>query len=299
MEYKDYYKILGIDKSASQAEIKKKYRNLAKKYHPDLNKNNPEAEKKFKEINEAYEVLGDEEKRKNYDTFGANFSHGQQFDPSQFGGFTGEGVDFSDLFGDLFGNFSSGGFSGGFNMGDIFGSGGSIRRRTPNHESELEITIKEGFEGIKKTVGLNINGEYKVITVNVPAGIQEGNKVRVKGSKYDIDGNVLFEIKFKEESDLKIDGLDLTLKLDVLAWESALSERVTVETLDGRIKVKLPKLISSGKKIKIPNKGYKDRKGRRGDLFLDINIVHPDSITKEEEELYKKLKEISNYNPRD
>lgn len=305
MQYKDYYKTLGVEKSASQDEIKKKYRQLAKKYHPDLNKGDDSAQEKFKEINEAYEVLGNEEKRKQYDTFGSGggFSHGQNFDPSQYGySFDGADINFSDLFGNLFGggaSFTSGG--SGFDFSDIFGGGNtrsSRSYRSPNHEMKLAISVIEGYRGAKKNIRLNIAGQEREITVNIPKGITQGQKLRVKGDKWGINGNLIFEIEFRDQGLYTIDNLDLTTKLNILPWESALGNSIVVSTLAGKIKVKIPKGISSGKKIRIPNKGYEDRKGAKGDLYFEINIVQPDKLSKEEIELYEKLKEVSSFDPR-
>ncbi len=302
MEYKDYYKILGVEKTASQEEIKKKYRGLAKKYHPDLNKDNDEAQEKFKEINEAYEVLGNEEKRKQYDSFGSygGFSDGQRFDPSQFGyTFDTQNVDFSDLFGNIFGS------GGGFNISDIFGGnmGGSgpraSRPRTPKYEMDLEISVKEGYEGSKKDLRVNLGDQVKDITVKIPKGILDGQKFRVKAEKWGLPGDIIFTVKINNTGRFRMEGLNVISPLKILPWESALGGEVLGETLDGKVKVKIPKGISSGKKIRIGGKGYKDRKGNRGDLYLEICIVQPKEFSEEEVELYEKLKELSNYNPRD
>ena len=302
MEYKDYYKVLGVEKTASQEEIKKKYRKLAKKYHPDLNKDNDEAQEKFKEINEAYEVLGNEEKRKQYDSFGSygGFSDGQRFDPSQFGyTFDTQNVDFSDLFGNIFGS------GGGFNISDIFGgsmgaSGPRASRPRPqSYEMDLGISVKEGYEGSKKDLRINIGGQVKDITVKIPKGILDGQKFRVKAEKWGLPGDIIFTVKINKTGRFRMEGLDVISTLKILPWESALGGEVLGETLDGKVKVKIPKGISSGKKIRIGGKGYKDRKGNKGDLYLEISIVQPDHLSEEEIKLYERLKELSNYNPRD
>lgn len=306
MEYKDYYKVLGVEKSATQDEIKKKYRQLAKKYHPDLNKGDEAAQDKFKEINEAYEVLGKEEKRKQYDSFGsAGFSHGQQFDPSGFGyKFNTGDVNFSDLFGDLFGGgFTSGTHrtgGGGFDFGDIFsqGSRGQARSRKKNIEMKLPISIEEGYRGGRKNIGLNLAGERKDISVKIPRGITGGQKLRVKGDKWGIDGNILFEIEIRDDGRYRLEGLDIIARLDILPWESALGEELVVDSLDGKIKVRLPKAISSGKKIRIGGRGYEDRKGSRGDLYFEINIVQPGELSQEEIKLYEELRDLSKFKPR-
>ncbi len=317
MEYKDYYKIMGLKKTTTQDEIKTTYRKLAKKYHPDLNQDDEKAQEKFKGISEAYEVLGDEEKRRKYDQLDQNgFSNGQQFDPSAHG-FDGQqggrysyssadGADFSDFFNTVFGGAggqrtSSSGM--GFDMGDLFGSstGGSRRTQEPerqSYESKLEISIEEGYNGTNREVSLNIGGAIKNITVKVPKGITPGKKVKVKGDKWGIDADILFKINFSESKDLVLEGLNVTRKMELLPWEAYFGEKIVVQTLSGKIKIDIPAKSESGKKMRLPKKGYVDLKGKTGDLYVEISIVNPPELSKEELELYKKLKEKSSYNPR-
>ncbi len=298
MEYKDYYKILEVSKNATKEEIKKSYRKLAKKYHPDLNPDNAKAQEKFKEINEAYEVLGDDDKKQKYDTFGSgyDFTNGQNFDPSQYGfdGYSYSTVDgdFSDFFNMFFGgNGQKGSRMGGFDFGNLFG-GSKKAKRAPSYESELTLTLEEAYKGGNKSFSLNFGGENKNITINIPKGLLPGKKLKVKGEKWGIDGDILFKINFQENSKLRLDNLDLIYRLEIEPWEAALGEKVLVETLDGKIKIDIPKEISSGKKIRIPKKGYKDMKGNIGDLFVEVNITFPKDLSKEEIGLYEKLKEI-------
>lgn len=307
MKFKDYYKSLGVDKSSSQDEIKKAYRKLAKKYHPDLNPDDASAQEKFKEINEAYEVLGDPEKKNKYDQFGSgyDFSGGQNFDPSQygFGGYSSGGSnsgDFSDFFDMFFGGQGSSGSSGGFDIGNLFGGAGGRSRRPqrPSYESELNINLEEAFKGITKDISLNIGGENKTLSVKVPKGILPGKRLKVKGEKWGIKGDILFKINFINDGKTTLDGLDVIMKLDLLPWEAALGEKVTVSTLEGKININIPKGISSGKRIRIPKKGYKDMKGNQGNLFIETNIVIPPELTDQEIKLYEKLKKVSEYNPR-
>ena len=307
MKFKDYYKSLGVEKTSSQDEIKRQYRKLAKKYHPDLNPDDTSAQEKFKEINEAYEVLGDPEKKKKYDEFGSgyDFSGGQNFDPSQygFGGYSrgrSSNGDFSDFFDMFFGGQSAGGSAGGFDIGNLFGgSGGRSRRpQRPSYESELNISLEEGFNGTTKDISLNIGGENKSLSVKVPKGILPGKRLKVKGEKWGIKGDILFKINFINDGKNTLDGLDVIMKLDLLPWEAALGEKVTVSTLEGRININIPKGISSGKRIRIPKKGYKDMKGNQGNLFIETNIVIPPELTDKEIKLYEKLKNMSEYNPR-
>lgn len=309
MEYKDYYKILGVDKNTPQNDIKKAYRKLAKKYHPDLNPDNPKAQEKFKELNEAYEVLGDEEKKKKYDTFGSNydFQNGQNIDPSQYGyNYTGSGNsgDFSDFF-DMFfgGGATTRGGSKGFNIGDLFGGGRSSSSRRyeeprQSYESELNITLEEGYKGSTKEISLNFSGETKNMSIKIPKGILPGKKIKVKGEKWGISGDILFKINLIEDPNNELDGLDIISKVNILAWEAALGTKVIVTTLSGKIKVSIPKGIEGGKKIRVPKKGYIDMKENTGDLYIEINIVNPPTLSEDEERLYEELKKLSKHDPR-
>jgi curved DNA-binding protein len=308
MKYKDYYKILGVDKSASQEEIKKSYRKLAKKYHPDLNPDNEKSQEKFKEINEAYEVLADKDKKEQYDTIGssANFSNGQNFDPSQYGfkggnshTYTSQGGDFSDFFNAFFGGGgnrrSSSSSIDEFDMEDLFSGGTrSTRNRGPqrqSYESELNITVDEAYHGTTKKMTLNIGGENKPIDIKVPAGILPGKQLKIKADKWGINADVLFKINI-EEGRYSLNGLNVNKKLDLFPDEAALGGKKIVDTFEGKININIPKCISSGKKIRIPNKGFKDMKKNIGDLYIEINIVIPDKLSNREVELYEELKKI-------
>ncbi len=301
MEYKDYYKIMGLEKTASQDEIKTTYRKLAKKYHPDLNQDNEKAQEKFKEVSEAYEVLSDEKKRKQYDEVGqGGFSKGQQGGGYSYSSGGSGGGDFSDFFNSMFGGAggqrsSSGGM--GFDMGDMFGVSAASKRQS--YESNLEISIEDGYNGTSRDVSLNIGGSVKNITVRVPKGITPGKKVKVKGDKWGIEADILFKISFRESSELVLNGLNLTKKIELLPWEAYFGEKIVVQTLNGKIKIDIPAKSESGKRMRLPKKGYVDLKGNTGDLYVEITIVNPPDLSKEELELYEKLKEISTYKPRD
>ncbi|WP_352404978.1 J domain-containing protein [Sporanaerobacter acetigenes] len=318
MEYRDYYKILGVDKSATQDEIKSAYRKLAKKYHPDLNNGDEKAQEKFKDINEAYEVLGDEQKRKKYDAFGSgyNFSNGQNFDPSQFGfddfgkGFTytyttgGDFGGFSDFFNMFFGggDFQNQSFKGnGFNIGDLFGKGRreSHEERARKLESEINITLDEAYNGTTKEVSIRTGNEIKRVSVKIPKGMLPGKKIKIKGSSIGTMGDLYLKVNILENSKYELDGINLIAKAKLLPWEAVFGTEIVVETLSGKIKVKVPKGIEGGQKIRVPRKGYKDMKGNEGDLYIEVVIVNPPHLSREEKKLYEKLKDISNYNPRE
>lgn len=307
MKYKDYYEILGVSKNADEKEIKSAYRKLAKKYHPDLHQGDDAAAEKFKEISEAYEVLSDKSKRKKYDTFGSNydFSSGYDFDPSQYG-YTyttgGSGADFSDFFETIFGSSRSGGnFSGGFNINDIFGdlsgrgNGRTANKNRNKFESELSISIREAYEGTTKNVNLTYKQKEYDIVVKVPKGITRGKKVKVKGEKFGLPGDILFKINIRDEKDMSLDGLDITKKEDIYPWEAAFGSSKTVETLNGKLKLKIPENFVGGNKMRIPSKGFKDLKGNKGDLYISFNIVNPKDLSEKQLKLYKELEKISKW----
>jgi len=302
MEYKDYYKILGVDKSATKDTIKKSYRKLAKKYHPDANPGNKNAEAKFKEINEAYEVLGDEEKRRKYDQFGQmDFQNGMHFDPSQFGHyeFKGSQNGFSDFFNMFFGNsgidideiFGGRGRTRGFSRGF---SGGSMQMRGEDIEAELLITPEEAMEGNEKTFTIRAGSGTKTLSVRIPQGIPEGGKIKLAGQGNPgfgggPNGDLFITVRFKEGK-YKLEGDDLILRLEVYPWIAALGGEVKVQSPDGLIQVKIPPGIQTDQKIRVPGKGYGKKGGRRGDLYIQVKIVNPRHLNSEQKLLYEKLK---------
>jgi len=318
MKFKDYYEILGVDKKATQDEIKKAYRKLAKKYHPDANPGNKASEEKFKEVNEAYEVLGDEEKRKKYDQFGKSgqFYNGAEFDPSQFGFgrniryeyTTGGNPNFSDFFNMFFGGGDH------FNIFDAFGSfgGGGIfsqkkgkSRFTQSEsmkgediETVLEISIEEGFSGAEKTFTLRRANKDRTISLKIPQGIMPGEKIKLAGQggqgfNGGKNGDLYLKVEFKKDSSYELEGINIVSPVELYPWETALGTEVTVTTLDGKILVKIPAGIKTDSRIRVPGKGYRDKTGKRGDLFLKVRLVNPEKLNREQLELYKKLKEIS------
>ena len=308
MQYKDYYEILGVDKKASQDEIKKAYRKLAKKYHPDAHPGDKKAEDKFKEANEAYEVLGDEEKRKKYDQFGqnGNFSNGYNFDPSQYG--FGNNVryeyrttgsnDFSDFFNMFFG-------SDAFDTGSIFGRSGKGFRHQQNFtydgedsEAVIEITPEEGFSGTEKKISLRTENGDRTISFKIPEGIRQDDKIKLSGQgnmgvNGGKNGDLFLKIRFKPGSSFELEGMDLISTLELFPWDAALGGEIPFSTIDGKIVVKIPPGIQSGSRIRVTGKGYRDRNGLRGDLYLKIKIVNPSSLSKEQKELYEKLRLVS------
>jgi len=292
MAKKDYYEVLGVNKKATQDEIKKAYRKLARKYHPDVNPGDKAAEEKFKEISEAYEVLSDSEKRKQYDQFGT-FDFGE----GGFGGFNFDnsgggkyyrtysygGGDFSKIFEDLFGKSYSGGSSYDF--------GGNFAQKGEDIEAEIEIDFEDAVKGGEKF--LNVAGQ--TLKVKIPAGVDNGSKIRLAGKGYPgignaPSGNLILKIKVKEHPSYIRKGDDLYKKVPITLKQAILGGQLETETPNGKIKIKIPPKTSSGKKFRIKGKGIKNLKTKkRGDLFLETYIVLPDNIPAELENIVKKL----------
>lgn len=308
MKYRDYYEVLDVDKNASDKEIKSAYRKLAKKYHPDLNPNDDAAQEKFKEINEAYEVLSDPEKKKKYDTFGSSggFTDGSNFDPSQFGYSytTTGGGDFSDFFNMFFGgsnSASTGGYSSSgsdFSFSDIFSDfGGKKSKKNASRqkfETEISISLDEAFKGTVKKLALNLNGKNVELDVKIPAGITPGKKIKMKGDKYGVAGDILFKIDILTSTTERLDGINIIKEEDIYPWDAALGSKKTIATPHGKIKLKVPAGYKGGSKMRIPKKGFKDMKGNTGDLYVLFNIVNPVKLSDEQLKLYEELSKISN-----
>lgn len=312
MKYRDYYEILGVNKASTQDDIKKAYRTLAKKHHPDANFSNKNTDEKFKEINEAYEVLGNTEKRKKYDELGnqANFQNGDDFDPGQTGfqGYryeqeSGPGNDFSDFFNMFFGGSSN-------NMNDLFRgrttSGGkryrSFAQDGEDSEAEISITPEEGFHGYEMRVNLKVGESERKISFKIPPGIKPGEKIKLSGQgapgrNGGKNGDLFIKIHFTEDEKYKLNGLDIEMSLDLMPWDAALGSETTVRIIDGTILLKTPPGIQTGGKIRVAGKGYKDRSGNRGDLYIKVRIVNPNVLTADIKDLYMKIKKLkSNHN---
>ncbi|MFP4108099.1 MAG: DnaJ C-terminal domain-containing protein [Desulfonatronovibrio sp.] len=324
MEYKDYYEILGVNKKSSKEEIAKAYKKMAKKYHPDLNPNDPKAEDKFKEVTEAYEVLKDDEKRRLYDSFGSDWQHGQNFQPPpgydnahfEFrGGQQGAGFDFSDFFENIFG----GGFGGtgrgaqrssrGF-QGDPF-SGAGFARKGQDAEATLELTLEEAYKGGSKSITLQeqVIGpdrkprvQDKTLQVNIPPGIKDGSKIRLSGQGSagmgsGQSGDLYLKVRILPHPLFKMDGNNIIYDLALTPWEAALGSNVRVPTLDGNIEMKIPEGISSGQKLRIRGRGM-GRQAAKGDQLVRIMIKVPPKPSPEEKKIWEDLARVSGFNPR-
>jgi curved DNA-binding protein len=303
MEYKDYYDILGVGRSASEREIKQAYRRLARQYHPDVNPS-PDAEERFKEINEAYQVLSDAEKRRKYDQLGESWQHWQQrgapggFDWSQWTtGAPGQGgvrVEYRDL-GDLFGQGRAGGFSDFFES--IFGggmprTGQQMRARGQDYEQPLEITLEEAFHGTTRV--LQRDGQR--LEVKIPQGVRTGSRVRMAGQGGPgigggPQGDLYLRIRVLPHPDLERDGDDLRRDVDVDLYTAVLGGEVRVPTMDGGVMLTIPPETSGGQVFRLRGKGMPMLRNpqQRGDLYVTVRIQTPRHLTSQEKELFSQL----------
>jgi curved DNA-binding protein len=307
MEYKDYYKILGVERGASKAEIKKAYHKMARKYHPDVSKE-ANAEAHFKEVSEAYEVLHDDKKRKAYDNLGSQWKQGQNFHrPREWeqryefhSGSPEDLGEFSDFFRDLFGGGSP---FGGFSHREM-------RSRGEDQNVTIEITLGEAYHGGTHTLrmqlpGEDANGHYGLIPhtlqVKIPAGVYEGQKIRLagqggKGIGGGANGDLLMEVHLKPHNHFKAEGRDLYLTLPITPWEAALGTKIDVPTLDKKIEVKIPAGSQSGNKLRLKGKGLPAK--APGDLYLVLEIKTPKAENKEQQKIYEEMAKKFTFNPR-
>lgn len=330
VEYKDYYKLLGVTKTATQEEISKAFKKQARKLHPDLNPNNPEAEKKFKECNEAYEVLKDPEKRKLYDSLGPNWKDGQNFQRPpgfdnahfNFGGAGGgqqfDAGAFSDFFETIFGGGGGAHFGGSGNpfqgAGGFGGHSGGFSRgpsRGSDATAVLELTLEEAFRGGAKNISLQEqtiapDGSprlgTKTLSVNIPAGVREGGKIRLSGQGNPgraggKAGDLYLKVKILPHALFKLEENNVILDLPLAPWEAALGAKVRVPTLDGAVEMTIPAGSSSGRKLRLPGKGLGGR-GQRGDQLVRLMVQVPPTVTDAQKELWEKLAAASEFNPR-
>lgn len=316
-KYKDYYKLLGVDRNASQEEIQKAYRKLARKYHPDVNKDSG-SEQKYQEINEAYEVLKDPDKRQRYDNLGMNWEAGQDFSPPpgyqdfqgghvHFGGFDGqEGFGgFSDFFNMLFGDFGFGGGRGQRGRtATFFGDeGGPSMRGGGDQEASIELTLEDAAEGGVKQIALEQPGKgRKTLEVRIPAGVTEGQKIRLAGQGAPgmdgTPGDLYLKVHLKEHPRFSLEGHNLRTTLRLAPWEAALGAEVPVKTLNGEVQMKIPAGTQGGQVFRLKGKGMPRRKGAPGDLFVAVRISLPKKLSDRERDLFEELARVSRFRPR-
>ena len=306
MDYKDYYQVLGVGKNASEQDIKKAYRKLARQYHPDVNPDNKESEEKFKEINEAYEVLGSTETREKYDRLGASWNAYQQSGAA--GGFdwsawTQGGIDLNDLFGGASGGGRTGDFSDFFeavfgSMGGMGGPRGGYGYARPGRDitQDVEISLYEAFNGTTRILQTSDN---RRLEVKIPPGSRTGTKVRVrgqggKGSGGASSGDLYLRIRVAQDSNLEIEGDDLRTTVAVDLYTAILGGTVEVKTVKGSLKLKIPPETQNGKTFRLRNQGMPKRgqKDEFGDLYATIKINLPQNLSHEERALFGELQSL-------
>ena len=306
MDFVDYYKTLGVPKNASAEDIKKAYRKLARKLHPDVNPNDKEAHKKFQQINEANEVLSDPEKRKKYDQYGENWKHADQYEQARrqqsqgsgrggfgggFGGFgggeeytysSGEEGDFSDFFESLFGGSR--------------GRRSQAKYRGQDYNAELQLSLRDAYTTHKQT--LTING--KNVRVTIPAGVENGQKLKLKGFgspgvNGGPNGDLFITFSIKNDTDLKREGNDLYKTEDVDLYTALLGGEKTIDTMSGKIKLKINPETQNGTKIRLKGKGFSvfNKEGQFGDLYITWNVKLPTNLSAKEKELFTELSKLS------
>lgn len=294
MEFVDYYKILGISKSASEDEIKKAYRKLARKYHPDLNPNDNEAHKRFQQVNEANEVLSDPEKRKKYDQYGKDWKHAEQFEQARR---QQTGRPFSD---------SGGGYTGSFGSEDadsfseffqsLFGGGGRRGSRSgfkgQDFQAELQLGLRDAASTHQQT--LTING--KNVRITIPAGVEEGQKIRLKGYgapgvNGGPPGDLYITFRLTEDPAFKRLGYDLHTTATLDLYTAVLGGETTVDTLEGKIKLKVAPGTQNDSKVRVKGKGFPvyKKEGEKGDLYVRFHVAIPTHLSEKEKELFGQL----------
>jgi curved DNA-binding protein len=338
IEYKDYYKILGVERSASDEDIRKAFRKLARQYHPDVAKNKKEAEEKFKEINEANEVLGDPEKRRKYDALGANWKQGAEFRPPPgwegFGGGTrggrrgrnggGEfefgGTGFSDFFEQIFGGRRGG---GGFHFEPE-----DLAERGRDLEADIMVALEEALRGSVRSISLRrgVTCEHcggsgvagrktcprcagsgqiaktETHQVKIPAGVTEGQRLRVGGKgepgvSGGGAGDLFLTIRLAGHPDFRVEGVNLFYDLDLAPWEAVLGASVSVPTLEGEVSIKIPPGTQSGQRLRVRGRGL-GKESARGDLFVVARIQVPDKISEHQRGLWEQIAKESGFSPR-
>jgi len=315
VQYKDYYEILGVPRSASDVEIKKAFRKLAREYHPDVAKDKKRSEEKFKEVNEAYEVLSDPAKRKKYDELGANWKSGADFRPPpgwetfqggqafQGRGAAGQefefhfgGTGFSDFFEQVFGSMGRrrGGFSGFRNVEEQ-----EFAERGRDVEGDILVTLEEAARGSIRTVTVRHDSKTETHQVRIPPGVTGGQKLRLAGrGEHGCGGgeagDLYLRVRLAKHPDFEVDGQNLIYEAELAPWEAALGAELFIPTLDGRVNIKIPAGTQSGQKLRVRGRGL----GRNGDLFVVARIVVPVKMSDAEKKLWEQLKRESKFSPR-
>jgi curved DNA-binding protein len=316
---RDFYEVLGVSRDADQSEIQRAYRKLARTLHPDVNKD-PGAEERFKELSEAYDVLSDPDQRKRYDAFGEDFRRvGADVDPDAYrrsrayagagagggrssgwggggpsGGFrytgSGDDVDLEDLLGGIFGGRGRG--RGGW--GPVSGS---------DHETEVEVSVEEAYNGTQRTLSISGPDGPRTIDVNIPAGVVDGQRIRLRGqggqgSGGGEAGDLYLVVRIAPHPRYRLEGRDLHMLLPLAPWEAALGSSVDIDTPGGPATVNVPAGTSSHRRLRLKGRGLPNKRGKPGDLYAEAQIKVPTSPSAEERELFEQLGKVSTFDPR-
>ena len=319
MEYKDYYKTLGVDRDASQADIKKAYRRLARKYHPDVS-TEKDAEARFKEVSEAYEVLGDADKRATYDQLGSGYHQGEEFRPPpgwefhssrRGGGFNGDPDSvFSDFFESIFGGgdpFSGGGFGGGTRSFNARSGRSGFSARGEDQTATITVSLEDAYRGAQRKLNLQTRQEDgrvepRQVRVKIPAGVTQGQQIRLSGQGQPgigggPRGDLYLQINIAPHRQYRVEGKNVYLDLPITPWEAALGATLKVPTLGGWIDMKVPAGSQNGKRFRLKGRGLPGSPA--GDQFVELQIVTPKADTEAARELYERMREEMPMNPRE
>lgn len=307
VSYKDYYKLLGVERTAASEDISRAYKKLARKHHPDLNPDSADAEEKFKEVTEAYEVLKDPEKRRLYDQLGPDWQHGQQFQGGpgfenmhfNFNGQSFGGAGFSDFFDMLFGQTGSG-RRGGFGP-DPFGNFSARQRRGRDVEAEISLSLEDALRGGLRVITLSGSQGDRTLEVNVPPGVREGARLRLAGQGDAApgggNGDLYLRIKYLPHPYFQVEGDNLLYDLPLTPWEAVLGSGVRVPTLEGEVELSIPPGTGSGRKFRLRGKGLGGG-AARGDQMVRAMIKAPADVSEKERQLWRKLAELSTFKAR-
>jgi len=310
VEYKDYYKIMGVVRDASQDEIKRSYRKLARKYHPDVSKE-ADAEARFKELGEAYEVLKDPEKRLAYDQLGANWKTGQEFHapPNWDAGFEFSGGGFPEGTPSSFSDFFESLFGQGYRSTEQRGAGG-FNARTQDHHAKILINLEDALQGATQTITLQmpevdtqgrLQTKQRVLNVRIPQGIKQGQQIRLSGQGAPGEGKIpsgdlYLEIEFRAHPYYRVEGKDLYLNLPIAPWEAALGSTVKVPTPAGTVDLKIPPESANGQILRLKDRGIPSKPP--GNLYVILQVALPPAKTKVAREIYNNMREKLAFNPR-